>query len=78
MDLSKFHGDMKITQVKLEHVSGSVTCAAGVTPSYWGCNNKTPATYTSEVNMNPWPSASADLEVQLVQLNHCDGVYSNY
>ena len=23
-------------------------------------------------------SASADLEVQLVQLNHCDGVYSNY
>ena len=22
--------------------------------------------------------ASADLEVQLVQLNHCDGVYSNY
>ena len=21
---------------------------------------------------------SADLEVQLVQLNHCDGVYSNY
>ena len=23
-------------------------------------------------------AASADLEVQLVQLNHCDGVYSNY
>ena len=22
--------------------------------------------------------ASADLEVQLVQLNHCDGEYSNY
>ena len=22
--------------------------------------------------------ASADLEVQLMQLNHCDGVYSNY
>ena len=22
--------------------------------------------------------SSADLEVQLVQLNHCDGVYSNY
>ena len=21
---------------------------------------------------------SADLEVQLVQLNHCDGVYNNY
>ena len=23
-------------------------------------------------------SPSADLEVQLVQLNHCDGVHSNY
>ena len=23
-------------------------------------------------------NTSADLEVQLVQLNHCDGVYSNY
>ena len=23
-------------------------------------------------------NASADLEVQLVQLNHCEGVYSNY
>ena len=23
-------------------------------------------------------NASADLEVQLVQLNHCDGEYSNY
>ena len=23
-------------------------------------------------------STSADLEVQLVQLNHCDGEYSNY
>ena len=24
------------------------------------------------------PTSRADLEVQLVQLNHCDGVYSNY
>jgi len=49
LDLTKFDGDMKITQVKLEHVSGSVTCTAGVTPSFWGCNNRAPATYTSEV-----------------------------
>ena len=26
----------------------------------------------------PSYKASADLEVQLMQLNHCDGVYSNY
>ena len=27
---------------------------------------------------NTAEDASADLEVQLVQLNHCDGEYSNY
>ena len=25
-----------------------------------------------------YPPPGADLEVELVQLNHCDGVYSNY
>ena len=25
-----------------------------------------------------YPTPGADLEVELVQLNHCDGVYSNY
>ena len=32
------------------------------------------------INTDFWAAAlsSADLEMQLVQLNHCDGVYSNY
>ena len=30
------------------------------------------------LSLFPLHSASADLEGQLVQLNHCDGVYSNY
>lgn len=37
-----------ISQVRLEHVSGSVTCTQNVAPSYWGCNNNQ-ATYTSEI-----------------------------
>ena len=35
--------------------------------------NQTPKSHTQKYN-----DSSADLEMQLVQLNHCDGVYSNY
>ena len=52
VDLSGFPGDLKITQVKLEHVSGSVTCSQGVPPSFWGCNNQPPATYTQDVSFS--------------------------
>ena len=31
--------DGVITQIKLEHISGSVTCHKGVAESKWGCNN---------------------------------------
>ena len=34
--------------------------------------------FNSKLVLNINSTASADLEVQLVQLNHCDGVYSNY
>ena len=34
--------------------------------------------WTRELSILNSTHSSADLEVQLVQLNHCDGVYSNY
>ena len=52
VDLSHLPATAKITQVKLEYVSGSVTCAKGRSGSKWGCNNLPPNTYTKEVSSN--------------------------
>ena len=43
--------------------------------------HKTNAIEFNGIRYNPLKirsASSADLEVQLMQLNHCDGVYSNY